>query len=329
MAHPELSIIIVNWNGGDLLSSVVGKALRVDPGIERELILFDNASEDGSAEHVVDSFPQVRLLRSEVNLGFAGANNAAAGSARGEYLLLLNSDVELTPGCLEALLTSAKSSGEQMMLCPRLVSPEGEAQPDGEWQFPHLRRITAKELPAGVRSCDWITGACMLMQHTVWESLKGLDARRFFIYFEDTEFCWRAQQQGVGMGVVEGALAIHLGGGSSRHLPPWVRVGIHARSKLSFLKTYPEPLARRALGAETRRAWRRCLEYSLRLRLSRRQGEEFWEKLRHACVWLILTEHGTPGAPAQLRIAAKQGLGEAEHMHRAAIAKLTEMGVMP
>ena len=97
----RVSALIVSYNTRDLLLEAVESVARAP---ETEIIVVDNASRDGSADAVAEHFPDVRLLRSDRNLGFAGGTNLAARHASGEYLLLLNPDAALTPGALEQLV---------------------------------------------------------------------------------------------------------------------------------------------------------------------------------------------------------------------------------
>src|ERR1700733_13853453 len=97
---PEASILIVSFNTRDLLRECVQTVQRESSGVSYEIIVIDNASRDGSADMVEAEFPEARLIRSQINLGFAAANNRGFEIARGRYIVLLNSDAFLCPGTL-------------------------------------------------------------------------------------------------------------------------------------------------------------------------------------------------------------------------------------
>src|SRR5512138_986543 len=105
MTLPEVSIIIVNWNGRRFLDACLD-AVAAQEGVNAETILVDNGSSDGSAAYVRERFPWVRLLALDENRGFAGGNNAGVREARGRFIALLNNDTVAEPGWLKALLNA-------------------------------------------------------------------------------------------------------------------------------------------------------------------------------------------------------------------------------
>src|SRR5690348_13892088 len=101
---PDISIILVTWNGKDVAAECLASIAAHSTGFSTEVIVVDNASTDGTPEMIADQFPWVTLIRNGSNLGFARANNIGIRRASGEYVCLVNSDVTLKEGCLEAMV---------------------------------------------------------------------------------------------------------------------------------------------------------------------------------------------------------------------------------
>ncbi|MER3405776.1 MAG: hypothetical protein C4289_11980, partial [Chloroflexota bacterium] len=120
MSLPRVSVIVLNWNGRHLLPPTLQALLRTDyPNFEA--VVVDNGSTDGSPELVRRAFPQVRLIQTGRNLGFAGGNNAGIGPTLGEYVVLLNSDTQVTPGWLTPLVDAAEADPRVGACCPKLL----------------------------------------------------------------------------------------------------------------------------------------------------------------------------------------------------------------
>lgn len=125
---PAVSVCIANWNCRDLLRRCLDSLFDQPQGATFEVIVADNASEDGAAEMVADEFPQVTLVRNPDNLGFSRANNQAAALARGRFLFFLNNDTELPAGCLGELVRFTADNPGVGMVGPRLLGADGQPQ---------------------------------------------------------------------------------------------------------------------------------------------------------------------------------------------------------
>jgi len=124
----DISVCIANWNCRDLLRACLQSLHDRPQGVRLETVVVDNASADGAADMVAQSFPQVKLIRNSVNAGFARANNQAAKIARGRYLFFLNNDTEVPAGALSKLLTFAEQRTDAGIIGPRLREPDGKIQ---------------------------------------------------------------------------------------------------------------------------------------------------------------------------------------------------------
>lgn len=210
-----VSVVLVSFRTPTLLAACL-EELRREPCI-REVIVVDNASGDGSAELVERAFPETRLIRNAMNVGFARAVNQALGECAGEYILLLNPDVVLGPTAvsqLVALLASDPSIGAAgpaiRHIAGRLRVLSGGRQPTLWRMFTHatlLSRFSRRaplleglNLLAGVhddrpRDVEWLTGACLMIRHDALDSVGQL-SERWFMYAEDLEFCLRLGRAG-------------------------------------------------------------------------------------------------------------------------------------
>lgn len=227
---PDLSIIIVNWNGARVLENCLESIDRNRAGLKLEIILVDNNSSDESLLLVKEKYPWVRLLKNCSNLGFARATNKGLRLATSPYLLLLNNDTEVMPGALPALLSYLKKNGEVGAVGAMAVNPDGSPQLSYGF-FPtfytllvryllchetpqdaiFLKQInlfqpgiTDKAMKLGCvpeqceypEDVDYVSGACLMTRREVLEKVGYLD-EDFFAYFEDTDWCLRVKQAGL------------------------------------------------------------------------------------------------------------------------------------
>jgi len=228
-AVPEVSVILVNWNTADLAIAAITSLKRHETSVRLELIVVDNASAEDDGGRILREHPDVRLLRSERNLGFAGGNNLGARAAAGEFLLLLNTDTLFTEEVLPACLAVARAQAPAIIGC-RLHNADGSLQVSAE-RFPTVGRVlrdafastrSAMEVRmrglegAHTRPVDWICGAFLLVPRAAYRELGGL-SEAIFMYGEDTEFCWRARAADIATWYVPGVSIIHFGGGGLRH----------------------------------------------------------------------------------------------------------------
>jgi GT2 family glycosyltransferase len=163
-----------------------------------EVLVVDNASRDGTPGLVAERYPEVKLLANSQNLGFGRACNQGARAARGALLVFLNPDVIVTPGWLTILVRRASQYLDAAIICPTTLYP---GQP------PPSTAMVVEELAA-------VPGCAMLMPRAAWEELGGFD-EQIFLYWEDTELCWRAWLLGWRVLADLEALVYHERGGSA------------------------------------------------------------------------------------------------------------------
>ncbi|MBI3963595.1 MAG: glycosyltransferase family 2 protein [Candidatus Kerfeldbacteria bacterium] len=210
----DLSVIILNYKTRALLEQCLEALARSKTSASYEVIVVDNASDDGSADLVETSYPQWTFLASQRNLGFAGGMNIGIEHAHGRYLLCMNPDVRVEPDTLEKLTQFMDHEPRVALVGPRLVNRDGTTQ-FSCFRFPQLLTPIYRRSPLGRlwmarnhlkrylmaewdheenRPVDWVLGACMMVRRSAMEHVGMLDDR-FFLYFEDTDWCrrfWRA-----------------------------------------------------------------------------------------------------------------------------------------
>ena len=222
------AVVILNWNTRDYLERFLPPLLGSLRGLDAAVVVADNASTDGSRELLAERFPQLRTLFFEENLGFTGGYNRAfdallAGPDAPEYLVLLNSDIEVQDGWLEPLVDWMDTHPDYAACGPKLhaLVPDGDgfrrtdrfeyAGAAGglldRYGFPFCRgRVLSRtETDAGQYDSPadvlWVSGACLLVRAAAWRGIGGLDGR-FFAHMEEIDWCWRAWLAGWRVGVV-------------------------------------------------------------------------------------------------------------------------------
>ena len=239
----DASIVIVSFNTREILRECLDSVIRESGSLRIEILVVDNNSSDGSPQMVEETFPQVRLLRSEVNLGFGAANNLALQQAKGRYFVLLNSDAFFQKGALERAIRHMDEQPDCGLGGSRLVGRDGSWQPSSRsfhsivrdlivmtglaGQFPrskffgHFDRTWADDdQPASV---DWVPGAFAIIRP---EALgrTGLFDPAFFLYYEEVDLCRRIKQAGYSVWYWPDIVVVHIGGESSRQLKTTLEV---------------------------------------------------------------------------------------------------------
>ena len=233
-AGTPLSVVIVSWNTRELTLAALRSFLPADD-LVLEVVLVDNASTDGSADAVEAAFPDVRVIRNDCNLGFAGGVNVGLRASRHPLVLLLNPDTRVVHGALARLIAYADTHPEAGIVGPRVLNEDGTLQ-SSRFRFPSLlNQLLAatylyKLLPGSrffnrerfgghavdaPEPVDAVSGCCFLVRLSVIDAVGVLD-EAFFMYAEETDFCYRARQAGFEVHYAPVGEIVHLRGGSSR-----------------------------------------------------------------------------------------------------------------
>jgi GT2 family glycosyltransferase len=252
MTTLRASVIIPLWNGaGDIAACL--DALLAQAGVDVEVVVVDNGSEDDGAALVAARYPAVRLLRNDRNLGFAGGCNVGLRAARGDALVLLNQDTEVQPGWLAALLT-ALDAPDVGIAGSVARYPDGAVQHAGGTVD---ARGEARHLTAPVselRDVDFVTGASLAISRRAYAAVGPLDEVFSPAYFEDVDWCYRARRAGFRVVLAPRSVLVHKevsAGAGEGHA---ARYGYH-RHRLRFVLKHWSPEALRASFLPAERAW--------------------------------------------------------------------------
>ncbi len=256
---PDVSIVIVSWNTRELIAKCLASIFETTTGVTFDVYLVDNASTDGTPGLVRQRFPQVNLICNGRNYGFAHANNQGLAASRGRYILLLNSDTQMTPGALRELVVLGEAVPRAGIIGARLVNPDGTFQASYT-RFPCLwqeflilsslgRLIKGRCYPSqgphaedGPCRVDYVEGACMLARRSAVEAVGALD-EGYFMYAEDVDWCLAMKEHGWQVWYQPEAAIMHWGGGSSRQRAPQREADLY-RSRIRFFrKHYGRPQA--------------------------------------------------------------------------------------
>ena len=214
-----LSYCVVNTNGREFLLACLEAIERTaPPDFEHEVLVLDNASDDGSAEAVREFDRNIRLIALDRRQGKAANDSRLIEEARGEFCLLLNEDSELQPGAVPALIGALRSDRQAAVAGAQLVSPDGHPVPCA-WRLPSARtalagalflhrRYTVESGGDATRPVGWVQSSAMLVRRQAALAVGGFDPN-FFVYSDETDFCKRLSDAGWRILYVPSARAIH------------------------------------------------------------------------------------------------------------------------
>ena len=293
-AAPLVSIIIISYNTRQMTLDCIRSVID-ETRVPYEIIVMDNASDDGSAEAIAEAFPDIQLMAEDVNHGFAKANNLAAKRAVGEYVLLLNPDTLVLDGAIDTLMDFAGANPEAGIWGGRHLDAERRMRKDTCWRkmslwntFCRFTGLTGlfseseffnSEAYGGwqrdsVRQVDVVTGALFLIKRAFWEELGGFDLR-YIMYGEEVDLCLRAAEKGAAPLMTPDAEIIHYGGASQTvRADKQIRI---MKAKLTLIDRH-FPSWQRGLGRAMFALWPWSRALVARLRGGEKSWAEIWDR---------------------------------------------------
>ncbi len=232
----NLSIIIVNYNVKEFLQNLIHSIYKAAQNISYEIIIVDNASDDGSVEFIKEKFPGIKLIANSKNLGFSKANNIGLMEACGEYILLLNPDTIVREDTFEKMISFFKENPDAGLAGCKILNPDGTLQLacrrsfPGPWTsfckvsglgnlFPNTKLFARYNLTYldenNTYEVDAISGSFMMFPKKIYDEIGGLD-EQFFMYGEDLDFCYRIQSMGKKVYYFHDTQIIHYKGESTK-----------------------------------------------------------------------------------------------------------------
>jgi len=280
----------VNTNGRDYLLACLAAIERTHPaGVEREVLVLDNASEDGSAAAVRELGGDLRLIALEERRGKAENDSTLMREATGRYCLLLNEDSELRPGAAAALLAALDADPRAAAATPRLLDSGGNPVPSA-WRFPGVvtatigalflhRRFTVQSVGSETRRVDWAQSSALMVRREAAASVGYMDPA-FFVYYDECDFAKRLAEAGWHSLYVPEAEAVHhdqLSTDLARGLP---RIVEFHRNRDLYMRVHHGPAA--ALAVRLLTAWAYALRALAATVLPNRPAKIFWAHARQA-----------------------------------------------
>jgi hypothetical protein len=256
--HPvtNLSIVIVSWNTKKYMEECLTSLRTIDGNLSAEIIVADNASADGTPEMIRTQFPHVKLIETGANLGFAKGNNVGIQEATGEYICLINSDVNVPSDCLQKMYSYMEQHPTIGLLGPGMLQTDGRVHRSG-MRFPSLWNVLLRALFLDslfkgtglfggflmtdfkfdqVRDMDVLNGWLWMARREALKKVGPLD-ERFFMYAEDVDWCKRFNLAGWRVVFYPDAKALHYGGASSANAPSRFKLEMQ-RANLQYWKKY-------------------------------------------------------------------------------------------
>ena len=225
--NPDVCVVILNWNGKAFLEQFLPVVKKNTPDWV-SLVVADNGSSDDSLDYLQESHAEMKILRFKENLGFAGGYNAALNQLNAGYYVLLNSDIEVTPGWIEPVIHLMENDQNIAACQPKILSYHDKSMFEhagasggflDRYGYPFCRgRIfNSLEQDTGqyddVREVFWATGACLFVRADAFKAVGGFD-ERFFAHMEEIDMCWRLQHAGYKIMVQPRSAVYHVGGGT-------------------------------------------------------------------------------------------------------------------
>ena len=257
----KVSVVILNWNGLEMLQRFLPQVVEYSQGEGVEVCVADNASTDASCAWVEESFPDVRLITLDKNYGFAEGYNRALQQVEAEYVVLLNSDVEVTPCWLEPLLAYMDRHPEVAACQPKIRSERHKEYFEyagaaggfiDKYGYPFCRGRIFDVVEKDEEQYDtvlpifWATGAALFIRLKDYRDAGGLDAR-FFAHMEEIDLCWRLRSRGRQLVCIPQSVVYHVGAATLKKENP-CKTFLNFRNNLLMLyKNLPEKELNRVL----------------------------------------------------------------------------------
>lgn len=250
----KVAVVILNWNGSEMLRRFLPSVVQYSSLENVEICVADNASSDDSCSIVAHDFPMVRLIRLDRNYGFAEGYNRALSQIESEYVVLLNSDVEVTEGWLETMVDYMDAHTDVVACQPKVLSWSERDSFEyagacggyiDRYGYPFCRgrifNVIEKDKGQydSIRSVFWTTGAALFMRLAAYRAVGGLDSR-FFAHMEEIDMCWRLRSRGMQLVCIPQSVVYHVGGGTLNKESPY-KTFLNFRNNLLMLyKNLPQ-----------------------------------------------------------------------------------------
>lgn len=251
------AVVILNWNGRKYLEQFLPPLIQYSSG-DAEIIVADNASNDDSISFLETNFPSVRIIRNTTNEGFARGYNLALKQVDADYYILLNSDIEVTAGWIQPVISLMEKDPLIAACQPKIRSWSERTKFEyagaaggfiDKYGYPFCRGRMFQTLEEDLGQYDdvaeifWATGACMFIRADVFHKAGGLD-EDFFAHMEEIDLCWRLKNLGYKIMYCPESVVYHIGGGTLPKIS-WRKTYFNFRNNFYLLyKNLPDNMVR-------------------------------------------------------------------------------------
>lgn len=248
----KVAVVILNWNGVQLLEQFLPSVVKNSP--EATVYVADNASTDNSISYVNTFFPTVKIIKNDLNLGFAGGYNEALKSVDADLFALVNSDIEVTENWLKPIITTFENEPKTAIIQPKILDYKRKEYFEyagaaggfiDKYGYPYCRGRIFETLEKDNGQYDdtseifWASGACFFIRSSVYKELKGFDAD-FFAHQEEIDLCWRTINKGYTIMYNSASVVYHVGGATLQQGNPNKTFLNFRNSLLMLTKNLPQ-----------------------------------------------------------------------------------------
>ncbi len=245
---PKVAIVILNWNGLKHLSRFLPSVIASDWD-NLEIVVGDNASSDGSVKFLQANFPQIIIIKNDQNYGFTGGYNRVLEQVEADYFILLNSDIEVTPGWIKPVIAIMEADEQVAAAAPKIKSFHQPTHFEHAgaaggfidvYGYPFCRGRIFYEVEEDTGQYQqsgevfWATGAALFIKRDCWHLAGGFD-ERFFAHMEEIDLCWRLKNMGYKIMYCAESEVFHVGGGTLNKEDPF-KTYLNFRNNLLLLK---------------------------------------------------------------------------------------------
>jgi len=230
----KIAIVILNWNGKKLLEKFVPSIIKYSDFKNVEIVVADNASTDASVAYIQEYFPEITIIKNLKNGGYAKGYNDALQLVTADIFALVNSDIEVTEGWLNPIISIFKNEPETAIIQPKILDYKNKTKFEyagagggfiDKFGYPYCRGRIFNNLETDTNQYDatteifWASGACFFIRSSVFHELNGFD-ENYFAHQEEIDLCWRAKNLKKTIKYVGNSKVYHIGGATLKEASP-------------------------------------------------------------------------------------------------------------
>jgi len=250
----KTAVVILNWNGKQLLEKFIPSIVKYSNLPNVEIVIADNASTDESIKFIEENYPQITIVKNKKNGGYAKGYNDALQHVNATIFALVNSDIEVTEGWLNPIISTFKNEPKTAIIQPKILDYKNKSQFEyagaaggfiDKYGYPYCRGRIFSDLETDYKQYDdivdifWASGACFFIRSEVFHELKGFD-EDYFAHQEEIDLCWRAKNIQKTIKYVGSSTVYHVGGATLKEESPHKTFLNFRNSLFSLVKNAPK-----------------------------------------------------------------------------------------